>query len=689
MKKILSIALFLILSLGLSAQLDRSQRPAAGPAPDLDFGKYKVYELDNGLKVIVVEDHKLPRITMRLLVDNDPVLEEDRAGYVSLAGDMLRQGTTTRPKDELDEEIDFIGASLFTSPSLIYTGGLSKYTEDLFEIMADVALNPAFPEDEFDKLKKQFVSGLESQKEEPDAIASNVYNALLYGKDHPYGEITTVETVEGVTLDDVKTYNNNNWIPNNAYLAVVGDIKAKDARKLAKKYFGEWAKANLARREFSDPAGRDQPQIAFTNRDASVQSVINLGNTIELQPGDPDVVPVRLVNQILGGGSLGRLYLNIREDKGYTYGAYSSFDEDRLTGEFSASASVRNEVTDSAITEFLHEFNRIRTEMVSEEELEAAKNYVIGAFGRALESPQTRGSFALNIQRYGLSEDYYADYLKQIQNVTREEVMETAKKYLQPDQILISVVGKGTEVADKLEKFGELSYYDEQANPTEPPSMEVPAGVTAQSVIEGYIAALGGAEKLKAVNDVQSMYNAEIAGAPMAIEATIARKRPDMYMMEMKAEGMGTVMKQVYDGTSAKMSGMQGEQILEGDDLEEMKNSARFNPELDYLNDKYQLELTGMSKVDDQPAYVLSITDSDGEVVTEYYSAETGLKLREETTQETPQGPMTSTSTFSDYREVNGVMYPYVIKAQTGPQSIKMTATEVKVNTGIDSGLFK
>ncbi len=689
MKNILSITLFLILSLGLSAQIDRSQRPEAGPSPELDFGKYKVYELDNGLKVIVVEDHKLPRITMRLLVDNDPTLEGEKAGYVSLAGDMLRQGTTTRPKDKLDEEIDFIGASLFTSPSLIYTGGLSKYTDELFELMADVALNPAFPQEEFDKLKKQMISGLESQKEEPNAIASNVYNALLYGKDHPYGEIVTVETVESVDVDDVKTFYANNWIPNNAYLAIVGDIKAKDAKKLAKRYFGSWAMGNVDKKVYDDPAVRDQPQVAFTNREASVQSVINIGNTIELHPGDADIVKLRLVNQILGGGSLGRLYLNIREDKGYTYGAYSSFEEDRFTGEFSASASVRNEVTDSAITEFLYEYNRIRTELVTEEELEAAKNYVIGAFGRSLESPQTRGSFALNIERYNLGEDYYKEYLKQLQSVTREEVMETAKKYLKPDQVLISVVGKGAEVADKLEKFGELGYYDEEANSTDPPSMEVPEGVTPETIVKAYIAAMGGEEKLAAVKDVISMYDAEIAGAPMSIQATIARKRPDMYMMEMKAAGMGVLMKQVYDGDKANMSGMQGERSLEGEELEEMKRSAQFHPELDYLEGNYQLEIAGMSKVEDELAYVLKVVNSSGDVVTEYYSVESGLKLREETTQETPQGPMTSSSTFLDYREINGVMYPYVIKAQTGPQSIKMTVSEIKVNSDLESDMFK
>ena len=207
--------------------------------------------------------------------------------------------------------------------------------------------------------------------------------------------------------------------------------------------------------------------------------------------------------------------------------------------------------------------------------------------------------------------------------------------------------------------------------------------------MEGYIEAMGGAEKLATVNDVISNYDAEITGAPMTIKATIARKRPDMYLMEMNAEGMGTVMKQVYDGSSAKMSGMQGERSLEGEELEEMKNSAKFNPELEYLNGDYELELAGMAKVEDQPAYVLKVTNADGDVVTEYYAVESGLKVKEETTQDTPQGPMTSSSTFSDYREVNGVMYPYVIKAQTGPQSIKMTASEIKVNTGLEKSMFQ
>ena len=689
MKKLLSIALLLFISLGLSAQLDRSQRPEPGPSPELNFGKYKVYEMDNGLKVIVVEDHKLPRITMRLMVDSDPILEGDKAGSVSLAGEMLRQGTINRPKEKLDEEIDFIGASLFTGSNLIYTNGLSKYTEELFDIMADVTMNPAFDEEEFEKIKKQTISGLESQKEEAQAIASNVYNALLYGKDHPYGEIVTVETVESVSLEDVKARYANNWIPNHTYLAVIGDIKAKDAKKLAKKYFGSWEMGTVEDRDFADPAGREGLEIAFVNRDASVQSVINIGNTIELQFGHPDHAKLTLVNQILGGGSLGRLYLNIREDKGYTYGAYSSIEDDRLVGEFSASASVRNEVTDSAITEFLYEFNRIRTELVTEEELQSAKNYMVGAIGRMLESPQSRGRFALMFEQYELGADYYSQYLKDLEAVTREDILETAKNYVKADQLLISVVGKGTEVADKLEKFGTVSYYDVDANPTDPPSMDIPEGATPEGVIQAYLEALGGTENLSAVKDVKSSYDAEIAGAPMTIQAVIAKKRPNMYMMEMTAAGMGVLMKQVYDGKSGKMSGMQGEKTLEGEELEDMKNSAQMNPEMEYLNGQYQLELTGMSKVDDEVVYVLKVTNASGDVVSEYYSAESGLKLREESSQETPQGPMTSTSTFSDYKEVDGVMYPHTIKAQTGPQSIKMTATEIKVNSNLSSDMFK
>ncbi len=688
MKKIFSILFTLAITLSATAQIDRSIRPEAGPAPKLDFGKYQVFEMKNGLKLIVVEDHKLPRVSISLIIDRDPILEGSKAGYVQLAGEMLRQGTTTRPKAQLDEEIDFIGASLNTSSSSVSASGLSKYTEKLIAMMADVTLNPAFPPEEFEKLKKQALSGIESEKDDADAIAENVFRAMMYGLDHPYGEMMTKATAESIQLEDCKTYYNNYWVPNDSYIAIVGDIKPEKAKELITKYFGAWKTANVPKNVYAMPEPAKGMQISIVNKESAVQSVVTIGNVIELKPGSPDEVTLRLANQILGGGSLGRLFQNIREDKAYTYGAYSSYDDDRLVGQFSASASVRNEVTDSAVMEFYKEFKRLQTEPVPAEELQAAKNYVIGSFGRSLESPSTVARFALNIQRYKLPADYYETYLAKLQAVTPEQIMEVAKKYIGTESTHLVVVGKASDIADDLAAMGKVTYYDTEGKVAEAPSEPVPAGITAETVVNNYIDAIGGVKKLKKVKDITTKYDAEIAGAPMKISATITRKKPNMYKMEMVAAGMGTLMAQTYDGERAKTSGMQGEKVLEGEDLEDMAQQAKFNTELEYLTDAYTLKLTKVATVDGQKAYVMEVTDKDGKTETEYYSVESGLKIKSESTEETPQGPISSSQSFSDYKEVNGVMYPHTLKIDAGPQKIKMTVTEIKVNSKIKKSEF-
>ncbi len=689
MKKILTFIFALALTNMALAQLDRSVQPEAGPAPELDFGKYKLYELKNGLKIIVVEDHKLPRLTMNMVVDRDPIFEGKKAGYVQIAGDMLRQGTTNRPKAQLDEEIDFMGASVFTSSSNVYASGLSKYKDKLVEIMADIVLNPAFPQEEFEKLKKQTISGIESAKDDPQQVGSIVFNSRLYGKDHPYGESPTVATVESIELEDCRTYYNNYWVPNSTYLAIVGDIKAKDAKKLVEKYFGKWASGNRPANVFEAPAKPEGLAVSLTNKESAVQSVLNMGNTIQLKPGDPDEVKMKLTNQILGVGSLGRLFLNIREDKGYTYGAYSSYDDDRLIGEFAANASVRNEVTDSAVVEFMNEFNRIRTEPVSDQELEGSKNAIIGSFGRALERPQTIANFALNIQRFNLDDDYYETYLTRLQELTKEDVMATAKKYIQPDNMHLVVVGKASEVADKLEKFGKVQYFDEQGNPTTKPSMPIPDGMTAQMVIDNYIKAKGGAENMKKVKDIQISRTAVVPGAPAPLKQVDMQKRPNLFKSTMTMPGMGTVQEMRFDGTNGHMGGMQGSKDLEGEELESLKLDAIMDQELQYSELGYQMNLVSMAMVDGEKAYVLELTDPFGETVTHYYSAETNLLIKQEEKQETPQGPIVSSTLYKDYRDVEGVKYPYTMLITTGGQKIDLTVDDIKVNQGLKDEAFK
>jgi zinc protease len=688
MKRILASLLILLITASGYAQVDRSIRPKPAPAKAIELGDYKSYTLDNGLKIIVVKNDKLPRVSFSLVVDRDPFLEGNKAGFVSLAGSLMRNGTINRTKEQLDKEVDFIGATLFTGATNAYASGLSKYSEEIISLMADVALNPSFPQEEFDKLKKQSLTGIESAKDDPNSLSSRLSNSSLYSLDHPYGELETEASINNITIEDCKSFYNENWSPNQAYIVVVGDIKAKKAKKLIKKYFGEWASKEVSTREYEMPAKPSKSVVNIINRNSSVQTVIRLANTIDLQPGSEDIVAVQLMNQILGGGSMGRLFQNIREDKAYTYGAYSQYDSDELVGSFSANASVRNEVTDSSVVEFIKEFKRLQTEKVSEQELQDAKNNIIGSFGRNLERPQTIASFALNIARYNLPEDYYKTYLQRLGAVSADDIMAASKKYINSDALIITAVGKAADIASKLEQFGEVKYYDFNGLETGAPSFPVPAGVTAESVISGYINAIGGQDNLAKVKDISIMMSASISGMPMEATAKTLKKRPNLFLTEMNVVGFGTVQKVYFDGKKGESSGMQGSAVLEGDELEEIKNQGAFFGEAEYLSKGYELNLVAINMVEGEEAYTLEV-DKNGEVQTEYYSVKTGLKLREESTTEGPQGEMTVSQDYSDYRAVEGVMLPFKINISQGAQKIEMITTEAKINSGLKKSDFK
>ena len=237
------------------------------------------------LKVFVVENHKLPRVAFSLQLDIDPIKEGDKAGISEIAGDMLAKGTKNRTKDDLNFAIDFIGASFFTSSTSVFGASLKKHQNTLLEIMADVIKNPDFKEEELKKLKTQYISNVQTQKDDPDAIASNVRRVLLYGKDHPYGEIVREETIENITLDDAVNYYSTYFKPNVAYLAVVGDINVKEAKTLVEKYFGDWKKGEVPQHKYDFPERPKSTHVAFVNKPGAVQSVIAVFNPIELKPG--------------------------------------------------------------------------------------------------------------------------------------------------------------------------------------------------------------------------------------------------------------------------------------------------------------------------------------------------------------------------------------------------------------------
>ncbi len=670
----------------------RKQAPQPGTPPKIQIGKAATKKLKNGLTVIVVENSKLPRVSFRVFVDFDPVLEKDAAGYADMAGELLSKGTKTRTKEQLDEEVDFIGASLSSDANGVSGACLSKHTDKMLELLSDVLLNPAFPAEELEKAKRRAESALAAAKNDPDAIASKVANVLCYGKDHPYGENMTEETLANINLDQIKKYYKTYFKPNIAYLVVVGDIKQADAFAKAEKYFGKWAKGNVPKHTYAVPKAPEKTRVAFVDKTGAVQSVINITYPVELPPNHPDVIPVRLMNTILGGYFNSRVNANLREKHGYTYGARTSLSPDRLIGSFSATASVRNEVTDSAIAQFLIELERMRTEPIPEDELQLVKNVLTGQFAQSLEQPGTVAQFALNIARYKLPADYYENYLTNLQKVTPAEVQAMARKYVRPDRAHILVVGNKDEVATRLAQFsadGKIDFFDPYGNPIKVSDQSAAAGMTAQQVIQKYLEALGGEKALNAIKELEAAYEFNIPGMG-ALEMNVLQKDNDKIAVLMMIQGQ-VMNSRIYNSGKAKEEGMGGSRMLEGEELEDMKEQAYLFKEAAYLANNYNLTLKGIENIGGKDAYAIAVERPNGKKSTEFYEVATGLKLREVRTAEGADGsPATIITEFGDYKPVQGVLFPHSMTLSGAfPVPMKGLLRSIKVNAGIPDSAFE
>lgn len=688
MKNLIIFICLLVTVVSVQAQIDRTKAPLPAPAREIKIGDYQTFTLKNGLQVFVVENHKLPRIQFSLQLKNDQLFQGEKEGYVSMAETLMGTGTKTKTKAQLDEETDFIGATLNTGGNGIFASSLSKHSTKLLDLMTDVLFNPSFPPEEMEKLKTQTLSGLAASKDDPNSIAGNVRNALLYGSQHPYGLFTTEKSVGSITLEDCKNYYNTYYRPNNAYLIIVGDIDLKTAKSLTEKYFAKWTAGEVKYPTYTQPKEPAKTYVAMVDRPTSVQSVINIAYPVSLMPGTQDAIKARVTNQILGGGFSSRLMQNLREKHGYTYGASSRLSPDNLVGNFNASASVRNDVTDSSVFEFMSELKRMANESVTEKELIAAKAEISGAFGRSLESPQTIASFALNTAKYKLPKDYYANYLKSVDAVTLADVQATSKKFIRPDNAHIIVVGKASDVADRLAKFGEVKYFDIYGVGYVPSKASaLPADLTAEKVIAKYIDAIGGAKKIQELKSIKTTAKGTIQG--MEVSMVSSKKSGGKYLMELSVAGMGTMQKIVSDGKDITQEA-RGQKIPLDAGLKEISLfDAYIVPELSLVAMNVKATLKSVESVEGVDAYVVDYVFPGGGKMSTYFDKESGLKIQTISYVKTPQGEVAVPIQFQDYKDVNGVKLPQTLLQSMGPMKLKFENSSAEANVALDDSLFK
>ena len=686
-RRIILLITALIISLNVSAQLDRSIQPKGGPTPKIKLEKPEEFKLKNGIKVLVVENHKLPRVSYSLRIDNNPIIEGEKAGVTSLLGSILGNGTTTISKDDFNEEIDFLGASLNIGFNGGFASTLTRNNERVVELMADAVINPLLSEEEFNKEKNKLIEGLKVDKKSLDAISGRVGGALSYGKNHAYGEFITEETLNNITFEDILEYHKKYFKPNNSYLVVIGDVDYKEIKSMISDKFGAWKKG----KSHTDPIPTLTPNVSLTEINfidlpTATQSSISVTNNVDLKMGDEDYHAALITNNILGGGGEGYLFKNLREEHGYTYGAYSRLGSDRYgVARFRAYAKVRNMVTDSAVTEIVKEIVRIRTEAVDAEHLKDVKANYVGSFIRRLESPQSVANYALNIKLNDLPKDFYETYLEKINAVSASDVKRVANKYYKLANTRIIVVGKGSDVVANLEEVGfPINYFDHYANPIAKPvfNKAIPEGLTATEVMNNYINAIGGRDLLESVNTLVQKADVTIP-APFKPQATIKQMVPNKYSMKMEANMNGQTMKlggMSFDGETGYNEGPQGRNTLDEKVINDLKAVKGIFQELYYSED--QLELVNINSIDYQDAYKVKITEGE-KVSYRFYSIDSALLLSEE--EEDDNNNITSRN-YGDYRDVNGIKFPFYIEIPS--QKLEFNVTEILINEELKDSDF-
>ncbi len=679
--KITTIIVLFLISVGVNAQIDRSKQPKPGPAPKISLETPKEFDLNNGLKVLIVENHKLPRVSFSLRIDRAPVVEGDKAGKSALLGAMMGNGTTSISKDDFNEEVDFLGASINFWSSGGSARSLSKYSERILQLMADAAINPLLTEEEFEKEKDKLIDGLKSGEKDVSTIAARVGGALAFGTHHAYGEFVTEATVDNIVLNDVKEFYNDYFNPNNAYLVIVGDVDFKTIKKQVEKYFGKWNKADLKNISIiTEKANVNQTEIDFIDMPNAVQSNISLTNNVNLKMNDPDYHAVLIANKILGGGFNSYLNMNLREEHGYTYGARSRVNVDKYASRFTAGASVRNAVTDSAVVQTLKEINRIKKEPVSEEAIKNAKAKYVGDFVLALEKPSTIADYALNIKTNNLPEDFYKNYLKKINAVTSADITRVANKYFKTENARIVVVGKGSDILENLEQTGvPIKYYDTYAKSIAKPNFDIaiPNDVDVKVVLNNYIKAIGGRAKLDNVNSVLMKAEAELQPG-MMLNMEMKKTVKNQFMQDLSAMG-NSMSKQVLDGNAGYVVAQGQKKDMTADEVKKVQAESSPFPEVNYLSQSATLEK--IEKVNGENAYKIKISDE----LSVFYSVESGFKLKE--TRTMPQG--SNSIFYTDYKDVSGIKFPFKMTQTMGPRNIDFITKEIKVNEGVSDADFK
>ena len=467
------ILTILISSMMNSQDIDRTKRPVGKQAPKVTLPEIQKATLKNGLNIWLVERHELPTVAMNLVFqagsDHDPA---GQPGIASMTADVIDEGTKNRDALKISSDLESVGANLNIGANwdgtFMSLNCLSKYFTKALDVYTDVLVNPAFPPKEFERLQKQRITGLIQQRDQAVTIANNAFSFILYGPNHPYGNNPsgTEASLKAMTANDLVKYYQTYYRPNNATLIVVGDLKMSDITPVLEKALADWKPADVPAYMVPEAPAIEKMKLYLVDKPGAAQSEIRIGYPA-LPRSSPDYFPVQVMNRMLGGQFTSRINLNIREKRGFTYGARSGFSFQKGAGPFTASAGVQTAKSDSSVREFLYEINLMHDKGMTAEELDFVKKGMIGSFALTFETPSQIAGALQSIVLYGLPENYFNNYLQNIEAVTLKDVEKVSRKYLDSSKMAVVVVGDLEKIKDGIAalKAGDIVLCDLDGKP--------------------------------------------------------------------------------------------------------------------------------------------------------------------------------------------------------------------------------
>jgi zinc protease len=732
------LALASVVSAGAQTRPWPTERPPQPlAAREIKFPPYEIQTLPNGLQVVAVLHHEQPAVTMRLLVRSGTASDpKDKLGLAHLAASLLDQGTTTKSAEQMNDAVDFIGGAMGAGAGTDLTFVNMVVMKDSFDagmrMLSEMARQPGFAPPEIERQRQQMLSGQQVSREDPEYIANSVFDRLVYGF-HPYGMPAngTPQTIASLSREDLVAFHSRFFVPNNAILAIVGDVTADEAFSTVKKVFGDWAKKDLPAQTFIEPPDPTR-RVIVVNKPDSVQTEIRVGH-LGIPRSHPDYMAVNLAIRILGGEGSNRLHQVLRTERALTYGAQANMDTLKQTGDFEAETNTRTDATGEVLRLIVDEFWRLQRERVGERELDGAKAYLTGSFPLTIETPESIAMQVVNALFYGLPLEQLQTFRERVNAVTVDDIQRVARDLLRPDRLSVVLVGNAAAFVPQLRTVGfgtfetielaELDLtsanfkkgqiraglpggvagpaeagHDHPARPFRAAYRQAPAagqrepraeeGARAVALLDRAIAAKGGLEKLRALKTIVAKQTqaSQRPDGETTVETTNYIQYPDRFRVE------APEMVQGYDGSRSWMKDRRGVHDAAETQAREAAASLRRDVVALLMAAKdgalTPRILPDVKDAEGRVSHALELSAHDLNPVILYVDPESGLIRKRIYTADAPGRPVIEEQ-FSDYRLVDGVQIAFRATQKVGPLSVERTVIDVKLNTPLDAALFK